>query len=59
MKFVSLSRDDNPENVEQVITKAFVNLNELEKAGYKFRGANGKYTQKEMAEQPEAVCNIL
>ncbi|MEC8609055.1 MAG: hypothetical protein VXY42_00965 [Candidatus Thermoplasmatota archaeon] len=36
----------NPENVEQVITKAFVNLNELEKAGYKFRGANGKYTRK-------------
>ena len=35
----------NPENVEQVITKA-LSIKELEKAGYKFRGANGKYTRK-------------
>ena len=36
----------NPENVEQVITKAFLNLHELKKAGYTFHGANGKYTRK-------------
>ena len=36
----------NPENVEQVITKAFLNLHELNKAGYTFHGANGKYTRK-------------
>lgn len=36
----------NPENVEQVITKAYLNLHELKKAGYSFNGANGKYTRK-------------
>ena len=36
----------NPENVEQVITKAFLNLHELEKAGYEFNGASATYTRK-------------
>ena len=36
----------NPENVEQVITKAYLTLHELKKAGYRFNGANGKYTRK-------------
>ena len=36
----------NPENVEQVITKAYLNLHELKKAGYSFNGATGKYTRK-------------
>ena len=36
----------NPENVEQVITKAYLNLHEIKKAGYIFNGANGKYTRK-------------
>ena len=36
----------NAENVEQVITKAYLNLHELKKAGYSFSGATGKYTRK-------------
>ena len=36
----------NPENVEQVITKAYLNVHELKKAGYEFNGATGKYTRK-------------
>lgn len=36
----------NPENVEQVITTAFLNLHELKKAGYTLHGASGKYTRK-------------
>jgi hypothetical protein len=36
----------NPENVEQVITKAYLNLHELKKAGCSFSGATGKYTRK-------------
>lgn len=39
-------RNLNPENVEQVITKAYLNLHELKKAGYNLNGANGKYTRK-------------
>ena len=36
----------NPENVEQVITTAFLNLHELKKAGYTIHGANAKYNRK-------------
>lgn len=36
----------NPKNVEQVITKAFLNVHELEKAGYEFNGASATYTRK-------------
>ena len=36
----------NPENVEQVITKAFLNVHELEKAGYEFNGVSARYTRK-------------
>ena len=36
----------NPENIEQVITKAFLNLHNLKKAGYSFNGASANYTRK-------------
>lgn len=36
----------NPENIEQVIRKAFLNVHELEKAGYEFNGASATYTRK-------------
>ena len=36
----------NPENIEQVITKAFLNLHELKKAGYDVNGTSGTYTRK-------------
>ena len=36
----------NPENIEQVITKAFLNLHNLKKAGYSYNGASANYTRK-------------
>ena len=50
----------NPENVEQVITKAYLNLHELKKAGYRFNGANGKYTRKKKwLNSPKLICKDL
>ena len=36
----------NPENIEQVITKAFLTLHKLKQSGYSFHGANAKYNRK-------------
>ena len=37
----------NPENVEQVITKAYLNLHELKKAGYRIQWSKANTHEKE------------
>ncbi len=35
----------NPNNIEQVVRKAFLNLHELKKAGYSYNGVSGNYNR--------------
>ena len=36
----------NPNNIEQVVRKAFLNLHELKKAGYSYNGVSANYNRK-------------